>query len=97
LRSRDLVLDPAAQRAWLRGSELRLTPREFAVLHYLMFHAGRLVTGEELLTAVWGSDEEIGDSTLRTVVKRLRRKLGENPRKPRHIITVWGRGYRFEP
>lgn len=91
----DLVIDVTAQRVWLRGEESRLTPREFGVLVYLIRHAGRLVPDAELLDAVWGSHAVIGDAALRTVIKRLRRKLGEDSRYPRYISTVWGRGYRF--
>lgn len=91
-----LKLDLAAQRAWLGPQELDLTAREFAVLGHLVRHPGALVTTSELLSAIWGSDDVIGDTALRTVIKRLRRKLGDDPRQPRYIITVWGRGYRFQ-
>ena len=92
----DLVLDGAAHRVWLGVEEIRLTPREFAVLSYLVQYAGRLVTDTEMLSSIWGSDAVIGDAALRTVIKRLRRKLGDDPRHPRYISTVWGHGYRFE-
>ncbi len=92
----DLVVDSAAHRVWLGVEEIRLTPREFAVLSYLMRYAGRLVTDTEMLSSIWGSDAVIGDAALRTVIKRLRRKLGDDPRQPRYISTVWGHGYRFE-
>jgi DNA-binding response OmpR family regulator len=92
----DLVLDSAARRVWLGVEEIRLTPREFAVLSYLVQYAGRIVTDTEMLSSIWGSDAVIGDAALRSVIKRLRRKLGDDPRHPRYIITVWGRGYRFE-
>lgn len=93
---KELVLDHVAHRVWLGVEEILLTPREFSVLAYLVQYAGRLVTDTELLSVVWGSDEVIGDAALRTVIKRLRRKLGDDPKRPRYITTVWGHGYRFE-
>lgn len=94
--SLDLTLDLAAQRVWLGADELRLTGREFAVLRHLVHQPGCLITTSELLNAIWGTDQVIGDTALRTVIKRLRRKLGDDPKQPRYIITVWGRGYRFQ-
>ncbi len=96
LATRELVLDKAAHRIWLGSEEIKLTPREFAVLAYLVQYAGRLVTDTELLSVIWGSDAVIGDAALRTVIKRVRRKLGDDPRRPQFITTVWGHGYRFE-
>lgn len=93
---KQLVLDNAAHRVWLGAEEILLTPREFAVLAYLIRYSGRLVTDTELLSVIWGSDDVIGDAALRTVIKRLRRKLGDDPKHPRYITTVWGHGYRFE-
>lgn len=93
---KQLVLDNTAHRVWLGGAEILLTPREFAVLAYLIRYTGRLVTDAELLRVIWGSDDVIGDAALRTVIKRLRRKLHDDPKRPRYITTVWGHGYRFE-
>jgi mannan endo-1,4-beta-mannosidase len=91
-----LVLDIQTRRVWLKGDEILLTRREFAVLAYFARHRGRLLPVAEILGAVWGSTDVIGDEALRTVIKRLRRKLGDNPRKPSYITNVWGRGYRFD-
>lgn len=95
IRVKDLTIDLGACRVWLRMEEVKLTPREFDVLLYLAENAGRLVTSNELLDAVWGTKAVIGDAALRTVIMRLRRKLGDDPQHPRYIFTVWGRGYRF--
>jgi two-component system, OmpR family, KDP operon response regulator KdpE len=91
----ELVLDLENRRAWLNASEINFTRREFAVLTYLAQHIGRLVSDMELINAVWGNQGMIGDAALRSVIKRLRRKLGDDPRQPRYITTVWGQGYRF--
>ncbi len=92
----DLVFDLAGQRVWKGEHELRLTQREFDVLHYLARHAGRLVSTNEILDEVWGVEADVGDVALRTVIKRLRRKLGDDPKQPRYIVTIWGRGYRMD-
>ena len=91
----ELVLDLENRRAWLNSNEINFTRREFAVLTYLAQHIGRLVSGLELINAVWGNDSRRGDAALRSLIKRLRRKLGDDPRQPRYITTVWGQGYRF--
>lgn len=97
LKTPELVIDLAARRVWLNTQEVWLTPREFAVLLFLVRHTGRIVSDAELLKAVWGTDDVIGDTALRSVIKRLRRKIGDQAGQTGHIITVWGRGYRFEP
>lgn len=79
----------------MNSSEISFTRREFAVLTYFAQHIGRLVSDLELIRAVWGQDEKMSDAALRSVIKRLRRKLGDDPRQPRYIATVWGQGYRF--
>lgn len=95
IRIKDLTIDAEACRVWVRGEEVELTSREFDVLLYLAGNAGRLVTSNELLDAVWGTEAVIGDAALRTVIMRLRRKLGDDPESSRYIFTVWGRGYRL--
>jgi DNA-binding response OmpR family regulator len=92
----ELLVNLRTRRVWRGTEELYLTPRELAVLCYLARNAGRVIGDNELLDAVWGSDATIGDAALRTVIRQLRHKLGDDARDPRHIFTVWGRGYRFE-
>jgi DNA-binding response OmpR family regulator len=92
----DLVIDPRARAAVLRGAELPLTGREFDLLLFLMTHPGTVFTREELLERVWGWD--FGDQSTVTVhVRRLREKVERDPAEPRRITTVWGAGYRYDP
>lgn len=91
----ELVLDLENRCAWLNSNEINFTRLEFAVLAYFAQHIGRLVSDLELIQAVWGQDGKTGDAALRSVIKRLRRKLGDDPRQPRYITTIWGQGYRF--
>lgn len=96
LRLGDLVLDLSERTAALAGRSLRLTPKEFAVLEYLVRHPGRIVSTEELLDHVWEEGAvDIFTNTVRVHVNALRRKLGDNAERPKHIETVQGIGYRF--
>jgi DNA-binding winged helix-turn-helix (wHTH) protein/predicted ATPase len=80
--------------AWCGGTRLSLMPRTFAVLRHLVEHAGRLVTKEMLLAAVW-RDAVVSDAALTTCIRDLRRALGDAPGAPRYIETVHRRGFRF--
>ncbi|MDZ8172843.1 response regulator transcription factor [Microbacterium xanthum] len=89
-------VDPAARIATYEGSELNLTAREFDLLEYLARRPGQAFDRARLLQAVWGWS--IGDlSTVTVHVRRLREKIEPDPTEPRHLVTVWGVGYRFDP
>lgn len=90
-----VVLDPDRHEVTVRGQPVQLTPKEFELLWVLLSRKGRLVTREFLIEEVWGSDY-VGDTrTLDVHVKRLRRKIEEDPGSPRHLLTVRGLGYKF--
>src|SRR5262249_60629093 len=76
---------------WQGAQRLTLTPKAFAVLRYLMEHAGRVVTKEELLQAVWAGTV-VSDAALTTCMREIRRGLGEAAQAPQHIETVHRRG-----
>jgi signal transduction histidine kinase len=76
---------------------VRLTPTEWHVLEVLVRHSGRLVTQRQLLKEVWGPAYEKETNYLRVYLAQLRRKLEPDPARPRHLLTVAGQGYRFEP
>jgi DNA-binding response OmpR family regulator len=96
LRAGDLEVDPVAHEARLHSELVSLTAREFDLLAYLMRNPRRAFRREELLADVWGFT--YGDTSTVTVhVRRLREKVEADPSAPRHICTVWGVGYRFEP
>jgi two-component system response regulator RegX3 len=79
------------------GSAVQLPLKEFELLELLLRNAGRVLTRGQLIDRVWGADY-VGDTkTLDVHVKRLRSKLEPEPSTPRHIITVRGLGYKFEP
>jgi two-component system response regulator MtrA len=92
----NLEVDPRAYKAFKAGQLLDLTTTEFRLLFELARHAGQVMTREALLRRVWNYDY-LGDSRLVDMaIKRLREKIEDDPRDPRHIATVRGVGYRFE-
>jgi DNA-binding response OmpR family regulator len=91
----DVVVDECAHEVRRAGEPVRMTPVELALLLALVRRKGRLVTKEELTRAAWRSSAPIGRRVLATHILNLRGKLEPTPRRPRHILTVWGRGYRL--
>ncbi|WP_089945648.1 AAA family ATPase [Candidatus Entotheonella palauensis] len=87
-------LDLGDESLWQSGKRLRLTPKAFAVLRYLVDHAGQLITRDDLFEAIW-PETYVSDDALTVCVRELRRVLGDTVRSPRYIETVRGRGYRF--
>ena len=91
----DLVLDYAQRAVSVAGRPVRLTPTEYGLLFELSVNAGRVLTFEHLLGRVWGPDHSGGRGSVRTYVKRLRRKLGEDAGSPRYIFPEPRVGYRL--
>ena len=92
----DLSLDLTAQKVTRDGVLLMLTIREFDLLVHLVSHPDQVFSRDELMRAVWGW--EVGDASTVTVhVRRLRGKVEPDPQHPTRLVTVWGRGYRWEP
>jgi DNA-binding winged helix-turn-helix (wHTH) protein len=87
-------LDVVDQSLYRVDERIPLTPKPFAVLQYLVEHAGRLVTQDELLDAIW-PETHVQPEVLRRYILEIRRALGDNPESPRFIETVTRRGYRF--
>jgi two-component system, OmpR family, KDP operon response regulator KdpE len=79
------------------GQTLRLTPTEWRILELLLQRPGQLVGSAQLLTGVWGPGFQQRTNYLRFHMARLRRKLEENPARPRHLLTEPGMGYRYQP
>ena len=81
----------------VEGSSVQLPLKEFELLEMLLRNTGRVLTRMQLIDRVWGSDY-VGDTkTLDVHVKRLRSKIEPDPALPRHLVTVRGLGYKFEP
>jgi len=87
----DLQLDPGRRVATRSGERLSLSPKEMAVLEYLLGASGRVVSAEELLERVWDEEADPFTTTVKSTINRLRMKLGEPPL----IVTVPQEGYRI--
>jgi two-component system KDP operon response regulator KdpE len=94
-QSKDLEIDFESRRVRARGGEVRLTPKEFDLLRYLVAHSGKPVTHRELLQAVWGPDYGDEPEYLRVFINQVRKKIEANPAKPKYVVTVPWVGYQF--
>jgi two-component system response regulator RegX3 len=90
-----LRLDPARREVTHRGETLEFSRKEFELLHLLMRNAGSVVTRDRLIDEVWDPNWFGSTKTLDVHVSGLRRKLGEDPARPRYLHTVRGVGFRF--
>lgn len=96
LRAGDLEIDVVAREVRRSGEPVSLTAKELDLLAFLAAHPRQAFSRRELLAQVWGYD--VGDTATVTVhVQRLREKVEPDPRAPRHVCTVRGVGYRFDP
>lgn len=91
-----IVIDNSAHKCFLYDKEINLTPIEFKILWTLCENAGNVVPAEELFEKVWGEKYLDSNNTVMVHIRRLREKLGEPPREPKFIKTVWGVGYKIE-
>jgi two-component system, OmpR family, KDP operon response regulator KdpE len=91
----EIMLDPARHRVERCGNEVRLTPREFDALQFLMQHVGRPVTHARLVTVLRGPEAVEDREYLRVLIGQLRKKLEDDPAKPTYILTDSYLGYRF--
>ena len=82
---------------WKDGEESHLTTHEAGTLAHLITHRGRDVSRDELLSEVWGYTAALTTRTVDNQILKLRKKIEDVPSQPRHILTVHGTGYRFEP
>jgi len=90
-----LVVDFDRRLAEVEGEPVHLRPTEYRLLHHFMNHPGRLLSHENLLSRVWGSEYRDDTQLLRLYVNYLRKKLEPDPARPRYIFNERGLGYRF--
>jgi two-component system KDP operon response regulator KdpE len=93
----DLEVDLARQAVKLGGELVHLTPIEYRLLEAMTTHPGKLLTHGWLLQTVWGPGYAKESHYLRVYIQQLRRKLGDDPGRPRFILTESGLGYRWKP
>jgi DNA-binding response OmpR family regulator len=92
---RGLDVDPARRRVRVDGRDVELTDQEFRLLHLLASNPGIVYSREALLAKIWRGDTYVTVRSVDTLVKRLRRRIEADPASPRHLLTVWGVGYKF--
>ena len=90
-----LLIDLKSRRVELRGEPVKLTHTEFRLLSILMHSAGRVVSHEDLIREVWGTEKETSLGSLKLYIHYLRQKLEDQPRKPYYLLAEWGIGYRL--
>jgi two-component system, OmpR family, KDP operon response regulator KdpE len=95
--SPDLKIDFEKRSVMVNGQPVRLTPKEFELLHHLVANQGKTESHRRLLQAVWGPDYGEETEYLRVFINQLRKKIEPDPRHPRYIHTEPWVGYRFEP
>lgn len=92
---RGLVIDLEQRRVTRDGDEIKLTPKEYEILQYMVVHADRLLTHRQLLTAVWGPEFADEKPLLRVHLANLRQKIERVPSRPTYILNEPGVGYRL--
>jgi len=97
LRSGPVELDTDRHEATADGNPIELPPKEFLLLEYLMRRVGKLCLRDTLIAELWGPDYFGDTRTLDVHIRRLRHKIEKDPAHPRHLTTVRGLGYKFEP
>ncbi len=93
LAFKDLRIDFRAQKAFKGGTELDLTPREFALLATFLQNPGTVLTRDELNERIWGKDHHGSSKSLDVYMRKLRQKTEEDPSHPTRLRTAWGVGY----
>ncbi|WP_416177107.1 response regulator transcription factor [Dialister sp.] len=92
-----ITLESDTHRIWVRGEEKVLPNKEFQLLEFLMVHADVVYSRETLYTRIWGMDSLGNTATVPVHINRLREAVEEDPSNPKHILTIWGVGYKFKP
>lgn len=93
----DITLDLAAGIVTKSGKAVEVTAKEFELLKLLIENKGQTLTKDRIFNAVWGMDSDSEQQTLTVHIKWLREKTEDDPKNPTHILTVWGKGYRWNP
>jgi len=94
---KSLSINPQTRLVSANDSQISLTAKEFDMLWLFAQHPRQVFTRDQLLERIWGISEYIDPSTVTVHIRRLREKIELNPSEPKHIITIWGIGYKFEP
>ncbi|MCF0151416.1 MAG: response regulator transcription factor [Firmicutes bacterium] len=91
-----LIIDNDAKRVVLDGEEVQLTPTEYGILKFLTENAGRVYSIGQIYEAVWKEPSYNAENTVTVHIRRIREKIEIDPKNPRYLKVVWGRGYKME-
>ncbi|WP_461673032.1 response regulator transcription factor [Priestia megaterium] len=91
----DLEINRSTRLVFVRGQEIRLTPKEFDILELLARHKGTVMSMGKIYEAVWQEDAFKSDNTVMVHITKIREKIEDDPKKPIYIKTIWGVGYRI--
>lgn len=97
LVSGEIQIDPQKRQVLVGGLPKTLTVKEFDLLLHLARHPHQVFTRDQLLESIWGLADYIDPGTVTVHIRRLREKIEADPAQARHLMTVWGVGYKFEP
>ena len=97
LRFDGIAIDAERRSVDVDGRLVSLTAREFDILYHLASHPAQVFAREQIVACLWNEDFGGEASTVTVHIRRLREKIEADPARPRHVKTVWGVGYRFEP
>jgi two-component system phosphate regulon response regulator PhoB len=92
----ELEIDSSAMTVTVRGNQVATTATEFRLLQYLASNAGRAVTRDQILDAVWSGSTFVGPRSVDVYIRKLREKIELDPERPQYLRTLRGTGYRFE-
>ncbi|MDA2599054.1 MULTISPECIES: response regulator transcription factor [Bacillus cereus group] len=92
----DMKINITTHKVTIADQEVKLTPREFAILELLARNQGMVMSAEQIYERVWKEEAFQSDNTVMVHIRKIREKIEENPRKPRYVKTVWGVGYKIE-
>ncbi|MDR0514919.1 MAG: response regulator transcription factor [Coriobacteriaceae bacterium] len=91
----DLEINPLRYEVVVKGRVVALTPKEFSILALLAESPGKVFTREDLVESLWGADYDTGSVSIPVYIRRIRKKIEEDPSNPRYLQTVWSFGYRL--
>lgn len=96
LRNGGLDLNLQEKQLYVDGDAVKLTPKEYKILEFLMCNAGNVFSAEQIYEKVWGEEAYGVENTVMVHIRRLREKIEINPSEPKYIKVVWGIGYKME-
>jgi DNA-binding response OmpR family regulator len=96
LKIKDLEINPKEMRVYKNGKDLNLTVKEFRVLFALAKKSGSVLSRDEIMNEIYSEyDEVVFDRTIDAYIKNIRKKLSDDPKKPKYIESVYAAGYRL--